>query len=94
MTTLAWVNTLNGEWVLKHDCGHGRAFRPMMHCNRKHATSMTSNDALQHTVIDHGHITLNAIYHHRNVQDISAQIRSSDLNFGSWWTFKKKNQTV
>ena len=93
MTTLAWANILNGEWVRKYSCGHSKAFCPMMHHNRKRATSMLSNDALQYTVIDHGHITPNVIYHHRDVQDISTQIRSCDLNFGSWWTFKKK-QTV
>lgn len=90
MTTLAWMNILNSKWVFKHNCGHGKAFCLMKHRNRKSATSMISSGALQCTVIDHGYITRNVVYHHRNVQDINTKIRSSDLNFGSWWTFKKK----
>lgn len=92
MATLAWVNILNSEWVLKHNSRHSKAFCLMMQHDRKSTTSMLSNDTLKDTIVDHGHITLDIVYHHRNFQDIKTKIRSSDLNLGSWGTLKKKKQ--
>lgn len=90
MLTLAWMNTVNSKWVLKYNCRHGKAFCFMMHRNRKSATSMIANNALQYSIIDLGHITLCATYHHRNFQDVSTKIRSSDLNFSFRRTLKRK----